>query len=51
MQNYGMNLFFGSLWLIMLVLIANPGMVGEWQAQRDVMYNTKWAQIMGEEMP
>ena len=35
MQNYGMNLFFGTLWFFMIVAIASPETVGEWEARRD----------------
>ena len=44
MQNYGMNLFFATAWLIMVTLVFAPEVVGEWQAKRDVAYEG----IMGE---
>ena len=34
------NLFFGTLWFVMIVVIVDPEMVGEWQAQRDVAYDS-----------
>jgi hypothetical protein len=44
MQNYGMNLFFATLWLVMLVAIFSPEVVGEWQAQRDIAYDSIWSE-------
>jgi hypothetical protein len=30
MSNYGMNLFFATLWLVMIIAILSPTAVGEW---------------------
>ena len=34
------NLFFATLWFVMIVVIVDPEMVGEWQAQRDIAYDS-----------
>ena len=34
------NLFFGTLWFVMIVVIVDPEMVGEWKAQRDIAYDS-----------
>jgi len=44
MNNYPVNLFFGTVWLIMLIVIAAPEAVGEWQAKRDVAYDSIWGE-------
>jgi hypothetical protein len=46
MNNYPMNLFFGTVWLIMLIVIAAPEVVGEWQAKRDVAYDSIWGEYL-----
>jgi|TARA_R110002126_G_scaffold40481_2_gene119113 hypothetical protein len=39
MSNYGMNLFFATLWLVMIIAILSPTVVGEWEAKRDQAYD------------
>ena len=40
MQNYPVNLFFATAWLIVLVFVFSPETVGQWQAKRDVAYDS-----------
>jgi hypothetical protein len=42
------NLFFGTLWFIMIVVIVEPAMVGEWTAQRDIAYSSIMSEYWGD---
>ena len=44
MQNYPMNLFFATAWLVVLVFVFSPETVGQWQAKRDVAYDGKMSE-------
>jgi hypothetical protein len=34
------GLYIGTLWFVMIVVIVDPEMVGEWMAQRDIAYDS-----------
>jgi len=44
MNNYPMNLFFGTLWLIMVTVVFSPETVGEWQARKAVAHDAIWGE-------
>lgn len=48
MQNYGMNLFFATAWLVLLVIVFAPETVGHWLAQKDIAYDTIWVEWVGD---
>jgi hypothetical protein len=46
MNNYAVNLFFATLWLVLVTVIFAPEVVGQWQAKRDVAYDSIWSEYL-----
>jgi hypothetical protein len=44
MNNYAMNLFFGTLWLVLVTAVFSPETVGEWQARKAVAHDAIWGE-------
>ena len=44
MNNYAVNLFFATLWLVLVTVIFAPEVVGEWQARKAVAYDSIWGE-------
>lgn len=40
MSNYVTGLFFGTAWLFMIVGVMSPETVGQYQAKRDIAYES-----------
>jgi len=45
-MTYPVTLFFATLWLVLVVCVFNPIVVGEWQAQRDNAYDATFVNIL-----
>ena len=48
-MTYPVSLFFFTLWLVMVVCVFSPNSVGEWQAQRDMAYDSVFEYKFGND--
>lgn len=47
-MNFGMNLFFATAWVFMIMILADPSWIGEWLAKRDIGYDSIVTEYYGD---